>query len=191
MSRLSFEINATSLALHLSFHTFQPFPQAWDETFQRVTNEQEIYEGDPFPSFLFRIWAKLQGADPDLFSGCSPTSWPDAAEARELLSDHHYPTNQPLHPVHRQGEREAWAQVAVRYALASTKINGNYKWCLYCHTCSWKRTNMFAIEHYFLSKTFLKYSHAILLLMKYLRITVGNLSFPLSFLSVMQQYKNY
>lgn len=32
------------------------FPQVWDETFQRVTNEQEIYEGDPFPGSLSSVF---------------------------------------------------------------------------------------------------------------------------------------
>lgn len=66
-----------------------------------------------------------------LFSGCSPTSWPDAAEAGELLSDHHYPTNQPLHPVHRQGEGEAWAQVAARCSRGSVNIRMCLKWKQY------------------------------------------------------------
>lgn len=36
----------------MSFHEFQLFPQVWDETFQRVTNEQEIYEGDHFKTLF-------------------------------------------------------------------------------------------------------------------------------------------
>lgn len=48
---------------------------------------------------------------PPGFTGSSAASRPDAAEAGELLPDHHHPTDQPLHPVHRQGRREAPAQV--------------------------------------------------------------------------------
>lgn len=36
----------------LSFHTFYHCHQVWDETFQRVNNEQEIYEGDNFKTLF-------------------------------------------------------------------------------------------------------------------------------------------
>lgn len=41
----------------------------------------------------------------------SPASRSDAAEAGELLPNHYCQTDQPLHPVHRQSQRETWAQV--------------------------------------------------------------------------------
>lgn len=46
-----------------------------------------------------------------MFTDSSPASWPDAAEAGERLPDHHRQTDQPLHPVHRQGQGETRAQV--------------------------------------------------------------------------------
>lgn len=137
MSRSSFDINATWLALlsALSHASTLSSGLGWD-----------LSEGHQWAGDLWR-WpcSKLSllsfgpgfgGLTQMLFSGCSPTSWPDAAEARELLSDHHYPTNQPLHSVHRQGEGEAWAQVAAGDCGGSLKSNRKDKWSFNCHTCS-------------------------------------------------------
>lgn len=89
--------------------------QVWDETFQRVTNEQEIYEGDDSnPSFSFSnicLLLALILISLSLFPDSSPAPWPDAAEAGELLPHHYRQTDQPLHPVHSQSQREARAQV--------------------------------------------------------------------------------
>lgn len=45
------------------------------------------------------------------FSNSSPASRPNAAEAGELLLNHHRQADQPVHPVHRQSQRETRAQV--------------------------------------------------------------------------------
>lgn len=107
-------------------------PQIWDETFQRVTNEQEIYEGlslmiharcyPPIFSFLFFLIF--------ISVACSPASWSDAAEAGELVSDHHRQTDQPLHSVHCQGQREAGAQVGI---MSSGLLS--YSWLMTGNGC--------------------------------------------------------
>ncbi|XP_034389459.1 RING finger protein 207 isoform X2 [Cyclopterus lumpus] len=85
----SLHIDSQIASQHSTVETMRVmFEEIWDETFQRVTNEQEIYEG------------------------FSPASRPNAAEAGELLPDHHHQTDQPLHPVHRQSQRETGAQVS-------------------------------------------------------------------------------
>lgn len=53
MSRLSHESNGCS-PRNILFNDNQRFPQIWDETFQRVTDEQEIYEGDKIKSLLLK-----------------------------------------------------------------------------------------------------------------------------------------
>lgn len=92
--------------------------QIWDETFQRVTNEQDIYEGlssriEMYHSdvYLFHV-LYCDALVLMLFAtDFSPASWPDAAETGELLPNHDHQTDQPVHPVHCQSQRETRAQV--------------------------------------------------------------------------------
>lgn len=105
--------------IDILFHENQLTPfssQIWDETFQRVTNEQEIYEGlsQKFKRIkhlsLCRFIFQTSLSFP-LFTDSSPASRPNAAEARELLPNHNHQTDQPVHPVYCQSQRETRAQV--------------------------------------------------------------------------------
>lgn len=89
--------------------------QVWEETYQRVANEQEIYEGtsDPTPPALSPpcvLQGSSHGHSPPL-SPPSPAPRPAAAAAGEQLPDHHHQADRALRPLHRQGEGAAGAQV--------------------------------------------------------------------------------
>lgn len=88
--------------------------QVWEETYQRVANEQEIYEGTGDPALPPRVpcACTVRVAVPQPTPPApSPAPRLAAAAAGEQLPEHHHQANRTLRPLHRQSEGAAGAQV--------------------------------------------------------------------------------